>query len=142
VPHTLGDLGLVESIRELADSITRTQALKINLSVSELNEERIPENKQLMLFRIIQEQLNNIVKHAQALRVQINLHRTPSALLLEIKDDGTGFDPVKTRKGLGLTNIRNRVELFNGSVAIDSAPGKGCTLRVTIPPITAQPAGV
>ncbi|RYG46830.1 MAG: hypothetical protein EOO01_15680 [Chitinophagaceae bacterium] len=82
---------------------------------------------------IVQEQLNNIMKHANAQHVSITLRTTNSQVLLKITDDGTGFDLQTTRKGLGLSNIRNRAELFGGSVDIQSFPGKGCNIAVSIP---------
>jgi signal transduction histidine kinase len=86
-----------------------------------------------MLFRIVQEQLNNIIKHSGARHVTIQLENKESMLELLIEDDGRGFDTSTVRKTLGLTNIRNRAELFGGKVAITSAPGQGCCLQVSIP---------
>ena len=86
-----------------------------------------------MFFRIIQEQLNNIVKHAAAKTAFIRLSSFSDATVLEIEDDGKGFDLSKVKKGVGLTNIKNRARLFAGTVAIISKPGNGCLLKVTIP---------
>jgi PAS domain S-box-containing protein len=132
-PHTLGDLGLIESINDLVDTIIRTQTINVVLTNTAFDELQVPDNQKLMLFRIIQEQLNNIVKHAQARQVEIILQNSFTALELEIKDDGVGFDTTKLRKGLGLTNIKNRVELFGGKVQIISAEGKGCTIKISVP---------
>jgi PAS domain S-box-containing protein len=133
MPPTLGDLGLMESIGDLVETISRTQYLHIDLDDYEFDELRVPDNKKVMLFRIIQEQLNNIVKHAEARRVSVMLRNDKPFLLLEIKDDGKGFDPKVVKKGLGLTNMRNRAELFGGEVKIVSSEGKGCTLTVKVP---------
>jgi PAS domain S-box-containing protein len=133
VPSTLGDIGLIESVHELAESIRMVQDLQIDFQHYDFSEEHIPENGKLMLYRIIQEALNNIVKHAAATSVNINLVRTERMILLEVCDNGKGFLPEKVRKGLGLTNIRNRAELFNGSVKIKTGPGAGCTVKVAIP---------
>jgi len=133
VPSTLQDLGLIDSVNDLIDSLRQTQALRIDLDYSGFDENALPENKKLSLFRIIQEQLNNIMKHANAQHVLISLRTTNSQILLKIADDGTGFDLQKIRKGLGLSNIRNRAELFGGSVDIQSFPGKGCEITVHIP---------
>ncbi|HEY1114704.1 MAG TPA: PAS domain S-box protein [Chitinophagaceae bacterium] len=133
MPPTLGDLGLMESVSDLVETISRTQYLRIDLDDYEFDEEKVADNKKLMIFRIIQEQLNNIVKHAEAQKVSVLLRNDKAFLLLEIKDDGKGFDPKGVRKGLGLTNMRNRAELFGGEVKITSAPGKGCTLTVKVP---------
>jgi signal transduction histidine kinase len=133
VPSTLGDIGMIESVHELAESIRMVQDLKIDFQHYDFSEEHIPENGKLMLYRIIQEALNNIVKHAAATSVNINLVRTERMILLEVCDNGKGFLPEKVRKGLGLTNIRNRAELFDGSVKIKTGPGAGCTVKVAIP---------
>jgi PAS domain S-box-containing protein len=137
MPPTLGDLGLIDSIYDLIETINRTQPLIIKLDHSGFIEEKIAGNQKLMIFRIVQEQLNNILKHAAAKNVTIKVQNNKPLLFLEIRDDGNGFDIVKTRKGLGLTNIKNRAELFGGNVEILSAAGKGCAIKVTIPDVTA-----
>ncbi len=133
VPQTLNDLGLIDSIYDLTETINRTTALPVLLDDTHFIEEKTSENQKLMLFRIIQEGLNNIVKHAAATNVTITLNNVSSSLVLQIIDDGKGFDLSKTRKTLGLTNIKNRAELFGGRVEILSALGDGCTLTITIP---------
>ena len=87
-----------------------------------------------MIFRIVQEQSNNIRKYANAERVNISLTRKEDRIQLIISDDGVGFkiDEVKT-KGIGLTNIANRVNVLNGEFNIDTYPGNGCTLYVSFP---------
>ncbi len=132
-PHTLGDLGLVESVTDLIETLHRTQSIHVKLNYSEFDEEIVDDNQKLMLFRIIQEQLNNVVKHAQASIVRIKLKNNSPLLTLEISDDGKGFDSMKIRRGLGLTNIRNRAELFGGKMDIITAEGSGCTIRITVP---------
>jgi signal transduction histidine kinase len=88
----------------------------------------------LSLFRIVQEQLNNILKPAGARQVVITLTHSEKAIELEIQDDGKGFKLTSVNKGLGLKNIYNRAELFNGKVTIHhSAPGEGCMVSVYIP---------
>ena len=91
-PPTLGDLGLIDSVYDLIETINRTQPLLIEFDTAGFDEEEIPENQKLMLFRIVQEQLNNILKHAQASSVTIKLQNDKPMLLLEIRDDGKGFD--------------------------------------------------
>lgn len=133
VPSTLGDLGLVESIKELVNTINRTRSLKVSFFAGLFAEIKVPENHKLMLFRIVQEQLNNIAKHAEASVVVIHLQNDGNELQLEITDDGKGFDEAKIKRGLGLTNMRNRAETLGGTFEIISEPGDGCTLRVIIP---------
>jgi signal transduction histidine kinase len=95
------------------------------------------------LFRIVQEALNNISRHASAARVSFSLHRGDGSILLEISDDGSGFDTasVSGQGGLGLIFMRERAEMMGGSFAIDSRAGRGTTLtlEVSLPPET-QPA--
>ena len=133
VPSTLQDLGLIESINELVESISRTQVLSISFDHEGFDEELLPDNQKLTLFRIVQEQLNNIVKHAGAGNVSIRLSRKLREVVLDIKDDGKGFDPKKVKKGLGFINISNRAELFGGKNQVVSSPGKGCLLKVRFP---------
>ncbi len=133
IPSTLKDLGLIESINELIDSLTRAKIVKIEFDHLEFDENILPENQKLTLFRIVQEQLNNIVKHACAKTVNIRLFAAAQEFILEIKDDGNGFDAKKVRKGLGIINIKSRAELFNGKAIISSQPGKGCALTVCFP---------
>ncbi len=133
VPYTLKDLGLVESIEELVESIRVTQLLQIRFRLVDFDDHLLPDNQQLTVFRIVQEQLNNIVKHAGAKKVSIELASIKNMVILKIKDDGAGFDLKKVRKGLGFMNIRNRVELFGGTTTIVSEPGKGCLLTVSFP---------
>jgi PAS domain S-box-containing protein len=133
VPPTLGDLGLIESIKDLCDAFISMKTFNIDFVHRNVREKHVPDNQKLMLFRIIQEQTNNIVKHAKASNVKIELKASKGILNLEIADDGRGFDPAKTKKGVGLNNIVNRVELFNGTVDIIAVPGQGCTVRVAIP---------
>jgi two-component system sensor histidine kinase UhpB len=88
-----------------------------------------------MLFRITQEKVNNVIKHANATNLVIELISEDDTINIAITDNGQGFDPdqVKFKKGVGLSNITSRAELFNGKVTIDTAPGKGCTLNIHVP---------
>lgn len=133
VPFTLKDLGLIDSINELVDSLMRARSLNIEFCHTEFNEDAIAENEKLSLFRIVQEQLNNIIKHAGAQNVWINLSVKSEEFVLEIRDDGKGFSSGQSRKGIGILNIKNRAELFNGKAEIISQPGSGCALLVSFP---------
>jgi PAS domain S-box-containing protein len=132
IAPSLNDLGLTQSIKELIRSIQSVGKMKIRLNVSGLDEaELLPEQK-INIYRIIQEQLNNILKHAQAGEVVIELNKVKEQVRLRLADDGKGFDPRMRRKGVGISNIISRAELYNGKVEIESAPGKGCQLVVVL----------
>lgn len=133
VPPTLGDIGLIESIKDVCNSLKVTHKFNVHFNYHSFSEEVLPDNMKLMLFRIIQEQINNIVRHSGADTIHIRLIADAEAAELRINDNGKGVDLSRGRKGLGLTNITNRAELFNGKVDIKTAPGEGFILTVSIP---------
>jgi PAS domain S-box-containing protein len=132
-PPSLGERDLIESVQDLCDSIKTTQVFTIRFYHKDFNEDLLAEDIGLMLFRIIQEQIKNIIKHAEASVILIRLITDESQAMLVISDNGKGFDLLKTKRGLGLNNIMNRPELFNGKAEIRTAPEQGCTIIVTIP---------
>ena len=135
VPSSIGDLGLVESLQDLVESIKLTRKLHVEFFHYNDIDMLISEQQKLMLFRITQEQVNNVMKHSNAKNLVIELLSEDDTINMSISDDGDGFDldQVKHKKGVGLSNITSRAELFNGKVKIDTAPGKGCTLNIYIP---------
>ncbi len=133
VPPTLGDLGLVESVQELCDALKRAHSFQVEFLHRHFREEDLPDNLKLMIYRIIQEQVSNIIRHAQAHNVQIRLQSDAEYIILGIADDGRGFDKGNYKRGMGFSNITNRAGLFNGKVDIDAAPGQGCQVTVAIP---------
>ena len=88
-----------------------------------------------MLYRIVQEQTSNIIKHAEAKNVSFLLLESSNHVLLEIIDDGKGFDTSIRTKGIGFSNIYNRVDAFGGTYTLTSSPGNGCTLLIGFPVI-------
>jgi two-component system, NarL family, sensor histidine kinase UhpB len=133
IPPSLGDIGLNDALQEMVNSLNSAQRIKIHLKTEGLRKAELSENKKLMVFRIVQEQLNNILKHSKASNVEVELNTAQNFLYVTIKDNGIGFDPAKKTNGIGLRNIGNRVEVYNGQMKIKSAPGKGCELRIVIP---------
>ena len=133
IPPSLSDIGLIESIQDLCTPLKNTLAFNIDFQYHHFKEDRLPDNMKLMLFRIIQEQINNIIRHAHASAILINLRTTGSRLTLSITDNGRGFDQKTIKKGHGFDNIGHRADLFGGKLKIDAAPGKGCAIHVTIP---------
>lgn len=132
-PPELRDIGLVESIRDLCDLLKNLHAFRIKFEHHAFKEDKIPDAMKLMLFRILQEQVNNVIRHANASNIIITLQTNMENLELFIADDGKGYDPQLIKKGLGLTNIINRVELFDGNAEVITSPGHGCFLRVRVP---------
>ncbi len=136
VPSSIGDLGLQDSVADLVSSIRMTKAIHVEFYPMGEIDARLTAKAKLTLFRIIQEQVNNVLKHSGArnLIIELILAETDGNIELSITDDGKGFDPGKMRKaGLGLSNITSRAELSGGKVNIQSAPGRGCKLRVQLP---------
>jgi len=128
----LKDLGLQELIHSLIDNLAHTSTIKIDFSYN-IDSCDIDEDLKLNIYRIIQEQLTNIVKHADASSANIALQANNHTINLVITDDGKGFDASQKRPGIGISNIINRVECFNGKINIDSAPGEGCIMRIEYP---------
>lgn len=136
VPSSIGDLGLADSLIDLVETVQRTGAIRIEFYPTGSFDERLNDKTKLMLFRIIQEQLNNVLKHSDAhnLIIELILVEPENRIELRMTDDGKGFNPETVRKkGLGLSNIRSRADLLGGKVTIRSAPGRGCQLRVQVP---------
>jgi len=129
-PPGLNLLSLVDSVEDLIQAISDAKNIYIELDSSEFKEKDVPLNKQLTIYRIVQEQLNNVLKHSNADRVRIELRSMQKVVSLKIIDNGIGFDINKTKPGIGLNNIRNRLYVFNGNMEINSAPGEGCKLSV------------
>lgn len=93
----------------------------------------IAENLRLNIYRILQEQVNNILKYAKAKNARVSLKFKDCAIHMQTTDDGIGFDPSGMWEGIGLSNMANRVEAYNGKIEILSTPGKGCTINIQIP---------
>lgn len=130
----LREIGLIDSIEDIIDDIKMAKYdMLIDLDLQNIEEDQIEDRRKLTLFRIVQEQLNNIVKHARATRVLIRLSVEGPSIVLTVADNGVGFDVGRHRKGVGITNIISRAELFNGRVDIQSTLGEGCTLSVSLP---------
>ncbi|THU40067.1 PAS domain S-box protein [Niastella caeni] len=125
------EVGLELSLNDLIENIRLAQQCNITLQFSVPDEKQLDDKLKMTLFRIVQEQLNNTIKHAEASEVQINIIQNRRLLQVTIADNGKGFDTTRKRKGIGITNIISRTELFNGHVKIDSSPGRGCRMQVS-----------
>jgi two-component system sensor histidine kinase UhpB len=90
----------------------------------------IKSEDKIAVYRIIQEQLNNIIRHANARKVLVELSVKSNEIDLTIEDDGKGFDPKKIRKGIGLKNIHHRVEYYHGKISLETEKNKGCKMKI------------
>jgi len=132
-PSALDDFGLVPALERLADTFRGQTGMHVDLE-SNLGEERLPGDVETVLYRIVQEALTNVVKHARANRVSILLTAKDGAVAAVVEDDGLGFDPQATGdSGLGLVGMRERVGLVGGRLQIESAAGAGTTVVAQVP---------
>jgi PAS domain S-box-containing protein len=132
VPPSLQYVSLTVALRELTDQYRSLNRFAVEEHFA-FAEKVLEEELKITLYRIVQEQLNNVVKYAGASRVQLRLVRQGPQLSLVIEDNGEGFDAAAAGPGLGFRNIKNRAELFQGRLSITSSPGKGCRVEVVFP---------
>jgi len=131
-PKALDDFGLVPALERLVQTFMEQTGMDVKLSDA-LGNRRLPPDVETALYRIIQEALTNIVKHAHARRVSILLTPMQQGAAAIIEDDGLGFDPDVHHEGLGLLGIRERLQLLGGRLTIESSPSSGTTLRAEVP---------
>lgn len=124
--------GLEKSIQNELDRLNRLQILQAKFLVTG-NSKSIPKEDSIILFRIIQEFLSNVIKHAQATNLQISLIFTERFLDIKIMDDGKGFDIQSKKIGSGLINMKSRAKLIQANFKLDSAAGKGTSLSLQYP---------
>lgn len=131
----LTQFGLVPAIEEIKEAIERSGKLAIHLDAFGIDE-RLESTQEIFLYRIIQETITNVIKHAEASEIDIQLSRNEEEISLIIEDNGKGFDPESIKdknEGMGLNNLKMRVEQLGGAFTIDSMPGKGSLIMVDIP---------
>lgn len=138
MPNTLLKYGLSAAVRDFINNID-ARLLKVNLEVSGLNE-RLDSNTETVLYRVLQETVNNVIKHAGATKLDIQLSKEEDGITATIEDNGKGFDSALAlqKDGIGLTNIRKRVEFLKGNVEFDSTPGRGTVVSVWVPIIFSE----
>jgi two-component system, NarL family, sensor histidine kinase DevS len=132
-PSALDDFGLVPAVERLAATLAEHSELVVDVE-ARLGRPRLPAEAETALYRIVQEALTNVVKHASARRVSITLVRKEGSAVVVVEDDGQGFEPASTRTGaLGVVGMRERVELVGGRLTVESSPGAGTTLVAEVP---------
>jgi two-component system CheB/CheR fusion protein len=137
-PAILEDLGLVPAIRSLADDFSERTGLPVQLDHFNIPRD-LPSGPAIALYRITQEALRNIAKHAGDTAVKVSLQSTQNEIVLTVSDSGHGFDVSNTQAGLGLTSMRERAEQTGGTLSITSAPAKGTSVTARVPIGTGKP---
>jgi two-component system, NarL family, sensor kinase len=138
--HTerIADIGLAESIRYELYAIRKTGIIKVQFNVEGV-ETPFSEQKSIFLFRMFQEMMNNILKHAKATEVIVHLQYSDNIFVMEIKDDGAGFDVTEKREsassgsGVGLRSLFNRASIIGADISINSEPGNGTSILIELP---------
>ncbi|MEL6194045.1 MAG: sensor histidine kinase [Bacteroidota bacterium] len=134
MPKVLVEMGLVPAIQQYAQQLSDSSSLTINVQILQ----SIPEltsHQELSLFRIVQELLNNIVKHAKANEASVQFSFFEGEISIMVEDDGKGFDPVQAKGGMGMKNLEDRIAILGGEWEIDSQVGRGTNISIHIPVI-------
>lgn len=129
---TLSRFGLAKALEDLCDSLRLQGRLDVELSLYGL-EQRLPRALEIAVYRMVQELVGNVLKHARARELSIGVTRGPGRLSVIVSDDGAGFDPQHAEGGIGLANVRARAAAIGGTLHVDSAPGRGTTVSVECP---------
>jgi signal transduction histidine kinase len=131
-PAALDDLGLAPAIESLVTRVSAVEGLDIAARV-ELAGQRLEGDVETAVYRVVQEALSNVAKHAQAEHVRVRVAREGDEILIEVADDGRGFDPQTPSQGFGLVGMRERADLHGGVVGVESRPGEGTTVQARLP---------
>jgi two-component system, NarL family, sensor histidine kinase DevS len=130
-PKALDDFGLVAALERLAQTFTEQMGIETDIEAS-LGDDRLPPETETALYRLVQEALTNVVKHARASRVSISLVRKSRSVSAVVEDDGVGFSEL-SGSGLGLIGMRERVGLLDGRLEVEANPGRGTTIVAEVP---------
>jgi PAS domain S-box-containing protein len=135
-PPVLEERGLIPAVREMCERFQDESGIVVEVHAS--GEAKVPDETEILAYRVVQEALSNIAKHARAERASVRVESTGGSLEVEVIDDGTGFDPSKVREFLrkgkvGLASMRERTELGAGTFTIRSSPGRGTSVVATLP---------
>ena len=127
------DMGLDEAVGILISETKKQSELSLELITSSFDPIRVPKHMQLMLYRVVQEQLTNVIKHSNATYAEIQIKQNAGQVSVCITDNGEGFEESELNKGVGLRTIMSRAKLYNGKATITSMPGKGTTMEIRVP---------
>jgi signal transduction histidine kinase len=134
-PASLDHLGLVTTLQQYVADFSRQHGIKVDFEAVGLERSRLPIEVETAVFRIVQESLTNVILHAKATRIDVLLSRRNGRLVAVVEDDGIGFMPTSPDVGehIGLFGMRERIEMLGGAFTIETAPGKGTTVKVEVP---------
>jgi signal transduction histidine kinase len=131
-PKVLDDFGLLPALERLTHGFGEQTGIAVDLEAGAITE-RPPLEVETAIYRIVQEALTNVVKHAHAHRVSVLVARVGGRIRVVIEDDGTGFDPAEVGGGIGLLGMRERIELLDGTFTVESSETSGTTLAAEVP---------
>ena len=133
ITDIIKNFGLFHAIENISNDTMEVNPIRIKCGFKGFTENSVNDKFKLNIFRIVQEQLNNVLKHSRATRVIIKISQNDKSIMLSIADNGIGFDILKKRNGIGLANIKSRTLAYNGIADLVSQVDKGCTLYATFP---------
>ncbi len=131
-PHQLERLGLTETIRDALQAVAETAATRFTTAIANIDG-LFPAEQEINVYRIVQESLNNILKHAHAAEAMLLVLHENGIVRIVIEDNGKGFDPATASPGIGLGGMSERVRMLGGSMSLKSAPGSGTSIRIELP---------
>jgi len=139
-PSMLDDLGLAAALEWQGREISRRSEIEVSVA-SESTPENLPDEYKICIYRLVQEALNNAVRHSGAKNAKVVVERRAKSILVQVTDDGHGFDPARSR-GMGILGMEERVKRLGGTLTVESQPGKGAavTAELPIPLDTGNPA--
>jgi|GEM_PF-1248066 len=133
VTPLIKDFGLIKAIDSILDDVTAVNEIDLLFESDNFIEDDIQYDFKLSIFRIVQEAMSNVLKHANAHKCTIELKRDIQNIFLTISDNGIGFNPKSQKSGIGIYNITSRVELFDGTILIETIPHGGCKISIVYP---------
>jgi two-component system, NarL family, sensor kinase len=133
MPRALSEMGLVPALNDLLEKTFHASGIHCAFDEMGVDSARFDDTVEVNIYRIVQELMNNIVKHADATNISVQLLKNPAHLILVVEDDGKGFDPSAAQGGIGIINIRSRVQALRGEVSFEPGPKQGTVVTVRVP---------